>query len=236
MESKENERMPLAIAIDQTRNSKLGPMATTYAAKSSCPDACPLKAKGACYGHMGPPASVWKRLQNGDPVAVAKAEAAVVDRLSGYLPLRLHTLGDCSTTEAAQILAAAAERYIAKHGQGVYTFTHAWRTIPRSAWGRINVLASCETLDECRQALALDYAASIVVNQHSSPKLHVEDDLRMLPCLKQTERSETCLACGLCLHADKLRKSRTVIEIAAHGPTKRVRMTLSEVNRDECKH
>jgi len=116
----------MAIAVDRTENSKLGPMATTYAAKSSCPDACPFKDTKACYGMIGPPSAVWKRLQDGTHTEVARDEAEVIAKLTGYVPLRLHTMGDCCTNKAARILAEAAKDYTAKQGQKVYTYTHAW--------------------------------------------------------------------------------------------------------------
>jgi hypothetical protein len=220
----------MAIAVDKSGNAKIGPMATTYAAKSSCPDACPFKCTKACYGMVGPAASVWKRIENGTHAEVAKDEADVVRQLSGQTVLRLHTVGDCSTDQAAKILAKACEEYSAKHGKGVYTYTHAWRTVNRKSWGSINVLASCENTAEAIQAMARGYAAAITVQSHDSATATKVDGVRLIPCPKQTHKTENCLKCGLCLRADKLLASRAAVTFAAHGPTTRAKKVLAGKN------
>jgi len=218
----------MAIAVDRTENSKLGPMATTYAAKSSCPDACPFKDTKACYGMIGPPSAVWKRLQDGTHTEVARDEAEVIAKLTGYVPLRLHTMGDCCTNKAARILAEAAKDYTAKQGQKVYTYTHAWRTIDRKSWGQISVLASCETIAEALQAMKRDYPAAVTIMSHDS--LPKTEGIRFVSCLKQTGKAETCLACGLCLRAESLLRTRTAVCFAAHGPTTKAQKVLDKLN------
>jgi len=221
--------LKMAIAVDRTQNAKLGLMATTYAAKSTCPDSCPFKDTAACYGMVGPPSAVWKRLSNGTHTEVAKDEADVIAKLTGTVPLRLHTMGDCSTNKAAQILAKAAQEYTAKQGQKVYTYTHTWRRIDRKSWGSISVLASCETVEEAMQAMGRGYPAAMTVMSHEGlPKGSKE--IRFVSCLKQTHKAETCLACGLCLRAESLLRARTAVCFAAHGPTTKAKKVLDKLN------
>jgi hypothetical protein len=178
---------------------------------------------------VGPCASVWKRLQDGTHTEVAKDEAEVIGRLSGYVPLRLHTMGDCSTDRAARILAVAAKDYTEKQGQKVYTYTHAWRTIDVKSWGSISVLASCETVDEVRQAMAKGYPAAVTIESHDN--LPKATGLRFVSCLKQTEKADTCLACGLCLRAEGLLRTKTAVCFAIHGPTTKARKVLEDLNK-----
>jgi hypothetical protein len=86
-------------------------------------------------------------------------------------PLRLHTVGDCRTDEAARIVAAAAERYMDAGGGPVWTYTHAWRLVDRASWGRVSVLASCETPEQVELARARGYATAIVVDEFDRPPL-----------------------------------------------------------------
>jgi hypothetical protein len=79
--------------------------------------------------------------------------------------MRLHTVGDCRTDEAAKIVAAAAERYMDAGGGPVWTYTHAWRLVDRASWGRVSVLASCETPEQVELARARGYATAIVVDE-----------------------------------------------------------------------
>ena len=237
----------LAKAIEISENAKIGLMSTTYAGRASCPSTCRLKAAGACYGDCGPTMFQWSKLDNwGTPEQVARAEAASIDKLSGLLDLRLHTVGDCATTKAAKIVAAACKRYIArglaKTGRApkVYTYTHAWAVIPRKAWGEIEILASCETIADVKAAHKRGYQASIMVKAFSpsqpfeSATLRVVEGVKVLPCPKQTGKSESCADCRLCLNASKMNK--TVIALATHGPSKKANAMLDSINiRDLCK-
>jgi hypothetical protein len=67
-----------------------------------------------------------------DLVDVVRAQAAEIDRLEVVpgRPLRLHTLGDCASDEAARIVAAAAARYRARGGgtRGVHKLSRVFRT------------------------------------------------------------------------------------------------------------
>jgi hypothetical protein len=46
----------------------------------------------------------------------------------------------------------------------VFTYTHNWRKIKRSSWGRmISILASCETIPQVKQAMRRGYATAIVL-------------------------------------------------------------------------
>lgn len=208
-----------------TGNAKLGPMcATTYAPiANSCPVSCPLRDSG-CYGQSGPVAIHGARLNaqcyglSDETVAILEA-AEIADgaerlRKQGVrMPLRLHTFGDARTVSAAVHLANACE-----HWPGdAWTYTHAWRNVPRAAWGRVSVLASVESVADAKVALRAGYAPAIVVQDHPSDgRAYDADGVRVIPCPNQT-RGVTCSECRLCWRADALAKRGAAIAFAAHG-------------------
>src|SRR5579871_4292396 len=146
-------RAPSALAVTITANSKLGPVSSTSVAQISCPDTCPLRARG-CYAESGPQGLITRRLNRttADVLAVAYEEAAAIDALPADRPLRLHVVGDASIDAAAQIVSAAADRYRDRGGMPAWTYTHGWRSAARSAWGRVSVLASCEHPEQVADA------------------------------------------------------------------------------------
>jgi hypothetical protein len=207
------------------RNRKLGKVASTYASQASCPDECPLLDAG-CYASYNMLSRFTRSLntaaieEEAGPLEVARAEAEAIDLLPGTLPLRLHVVGDCASKETAEIIAAAAERYQARGGQPVWTYTHSWRSIPRSAWGAISVLASCETPDEVRQAARRGYAAALIVAEHPSEQLYEDAGIEIIPCAFES-RGVTCADCLLCAREEFLRSSGRVIGFSAHGGGRR---------------
>jgi hypothetical protein len=109
----------LARGVANSGNAKIGDAATTYAAQSSCPTSCPFFDGGGCYAEQGRlgkfvtgPLNEAAKAVAHTPLDVALAEAAAIDALVVVpgRPLRLHTVGDCASDEAARVVAAAAGR------------------------------------------------------------------------------------------------------------------------------
>lgn len=238
----------LALAVAASSNDKIGESATTYAAQSSCPTACVFKDGGGCYaeegmlgmtitGPLNKAAAFWA---NATPEEIAEAEANAIDRLTvnrGY-PLRLHTVGDCSTIAAAQIVAAAAFRYMQRGGGPVWTYTHAWRDVPRTAWGNVNVLASCETPLQVEEAMERGYATALVVESFPGRARYTTTDevdeaafAEVIPCPAQTTHGVTCASCRLCMNSERLFEEDLTIGFAIHGTpllVRRARMALED--------
>lgn len=222
----------LALAAARSSNEKIGDCATTYAAQASCPTSCVFYAGGGCYAENGTLYSGITRPLNeaaeragASAIDVAKEEAAAIDALGATdlseisgRPLRLHTVGDCRSDEAARIVAAAAERYMERGGGPVWAYTHAWRTVDRGSWGRVSVLASCETAEQVELARARGYAASIVVADFVQRTKYVHGaGLAVLPCPAQTTSGVTCSTCRLCMDDGALRERGYAIAFAIHG-------------------
>ena len=222
-----------AIAVENSNNKKLGGMSTTYASLQSCPKDCPFLRSKSCYAMHGPLNILRERLcgkRANSKLTIARQEARAIDALSGRWPLRIHTVGDCSTPAAAKTIAKAAQRFMAKHNESAYTYTHAWRSVPRKAWGPVSVLASCETVEEVRQAQKMGYVATLVLPKFAKRTAHIVGGPRVLPCLKQTGASRSCLDCGICMKEGTLRKTGLTIGFKVHGPSVKAAMMLATKN------
>ena len=199
-------------------NKKIGMAAATYASQASCPTTCPFYNNG-CYAESGPTGIHTRALNRSTDTAleVAQKEAAAIraaaaDPIQPSIPLRLHVVGDCATAAAAEIVAAAAAEYIKRKGP-VWTYTHAWREVPRESWGAVSVLASCETADDVAAARARGYAAAIVRNQDRTER---GGGLTYVPCPQQNS-GVTCTDCRMCFRDESLLQVGTVIVFKPHG-------------------
>ena len=223
-----------AVAVERSDNIKLGPpgkVSSTYVGLETCPDACPFKAKdpitgkSPCYGQHGScGAYVLPRfLTDAKADQTALDEASKIRALSGKRPLRLHTLGNCSTPVRAEAVSAAADAYRAKHGKDVWTYTHA-HNVPRPAWGGVSVLRSCHTPAQVQQAYRDGYAASIVVPVGTKNLTPLPGGFKVLMCPAQRSKKITCLTCpggkeghALCMHDELLKQKQLVVGFETHS-------------------
>lgn len=218
----------LAIAKTSSGNAKLGDCATTHAAQQSCPASCVFKDGGGCYAETGRQGMFVTRhlnaageLVDATALQVAQAEADAIDAMQVVhgRPMRLHTVGDCSTDEAARIVSAAAERYMQRGGGPVWTYTHAWREVERASWGKVSVLASCETEIDVCDARLRGYATAIVVESFPDERLYsppLYPTMAHLPCPSMT-RDVPCSSCRLCMNDVGLRERGYSIAFEIHG-------------------
>jgi hypothetical protein len=213
-----------AIAVETSANAKLGPVSATYASQASCPTSCPWYRNG-CYAESGFVGWQTRRLNRSavrGALRIAQAEAKAIDALTGDRLLRLHVVGDARTAAAARELGAAARRYAARgnlprRGRKVWTYTHAWKSVPRASWGEaVSVLASVETVHDARAAMAGGYAAAVVVATFERASAYRIDGVTVVPCPNQT-RGVSCRDCGLCRDDERLRSAGLVIAFQAHS-------------------
>lgn len=207
------------VAMEISRNKKTGPCAATYAPLSSCPKDCPFLEKG-CYAKYGPTGMITNRIskKQRSKKSVALEEAEKIRALPGVRPLRLHISGDCATKESAEIVAKAAEEYSSRYDQPVWTYTHAWKRVPRSAWGSVSVIASCETIEEARHARRRGYAAAMVSEITEDEKA---EEFVLIPCFNQRNNAIKCDTCRFCFNDEHLRGCGFVVTFSAHGSCKK---------------
>lgn len=202
-------------AVARSANGKVGPVRVTHVAQGSCPPDCVFLGNGDCYANNGPQAWTTNRLNRAPlrtPEEYARSEAELVRKLPAKgVPLRLHIVGDARTPAAARILADAAADYRARGGGPVWKYTHAWRDVPRNAWGAMSILASVHSVADAAAALEAGYAPALTVPKHASPKAYaIGGGIRGIPCPAQ-RGDTTCNDCRLCMRADTLQAQRAAI-------------------------
>lgn len=237
----------LALAVPKSGNEKTGPIAATYTGTDRTCTGCPHKGTGSCYYESGfrtrglnERLNTAARDQKASRLRIAKAEARAIDGLltSGKVknrPLRIHVGGDAPTPEAAALIAGAARRYSERVEAPAYTYTHAWRDVPRDAWQGVSVLASVESVADAKLALARGYAPAIIVDHFDGDKASAVDGIRLIPCPAQTRDDVSCADCRLCMHADRLVATNSAVAFAAHGTqARKTREILRAVNGGHC--
>lgn len=210
--------------------------ATYLPVQQTCPRSCPFRGHGcmAQSGYTGRSVRRLEALAKGlDGWELARLEARAIDRLcvrgvpqdggrdgTGSRDLRLHVSGDVTITAGARALAAAVRRWQRRGGGSAWTFTHAWKTIAREAWGPISVLASVEAPRDAELARARGYTPAITVRSFpSESRFRLRgSDTRWVPCPAET-RERTCVECRLCLDREShLFETGGGIAFAVHGP------------------
>jgi hypothetical protein len=206
------------IAVEKTTNKKLGKgVMATYASQATCPTSCPLFRNG-CYAEAQYLTNIRRVNASGegmDPLAIAMREAELIRALPNHKPLRIHVIGDAPTPECANALADAVDDW----GGTAWTYTHAWRDVPRVHWGNIEVWASIENIRHAVWAETMGYTRfALIVPKHESRSARREGGRLHIPCPAQTTQGVTCSSCKLCF-SKKIaeRKEQVVIEFAAHG-------------------
>lgn len=214
------------------RNEPVGPfVVSTYVSiVATCPDTCPFRS-GGCYAIAGTlhlNGRALDRAAKGWPAdEVTLAEARAIDALwsdgvpqdgaRGGRDMRLHVAGEVSGPKGARALADAAERWRARRGGAIWTYTHRWRQVRRAAWGSVSVLASCETGADVAEAREAGYAAAVVVPAYpDGPRRFSFEGHTAIPCPAEAGRM-TCSQCRLCMDDRKLFARGLVIAFAAHG-------------------
>lgn len=215
------------------RPTPVGPfVASTYVSiAATCPSTCTFRDNG-CYAQAGASHLTMGDLDRAGRrttgLEVTLAEAAKLDALwPGGVPqdghrggrdLRLHVGGDTSCTTGARALAESVARLQARGLGAAWSYTHAWRSIPREAFGPISVLASCETPAEAIEAVALGYAPAITVEEFPSRRaFRLAPGIKAIPCPFERGGDTTCARCRLCFNDSRLRQAGRAIAFATHG-------------------
>lgn len=213
---------------------------TTVSVQTTCPNTCPFKSSpgtvAGCYADAGFTRIKIRKLdeaaQGYSSTEVIREEVRQLDAAfsGGRVPqdgarggrdLRLHVAGEVQTAEEAALLGAAAARWRRRGGGETWTFTHSWRTVPRSAWGAdISVIASVENARDILLAKRQGYASAVVVGGFPTGDgaftLPGARGTKIVPCPAET-RGVPCSACRLCLVPDRLLEARSAVAFRVHG-------------------
>lgn len=223
-----------ALYVSDSGNSKIMGSkkvdATYVSIEASCPKSCPLKGEG-CYAQLSFVGITTNRLDEEadgfSALQAARAEAKVIDgsyngkSVPKGRDLRIHVAGDSRTIAGTKLINNAVKRWKKRGGGNVWSYTHAWKNVPRKEWDQVSILASVSTIDEVPEALSQGYAPTIVVPEHSSDKAYKLEgsDIKWIPCPAQT-RGVGCSDCRLCFNADRLLSGNFGIAFSVHGVKK----------------
>jgi hypothetical protein len=211
-----------ALYVSSSQNHKIGAADATYLAiRPTCPSSCALRERG-CYAQDGKVELTVRRLETeaaGGKVDPDVAEVEAIDAATPHpnRPLRLHVSGDVTTIDRARALGAAIARWLRRGGPVAWTYTHAWKAIPRKAFSPISVLASVDRVEDLPLARKRGYAPAIVVPEHWGKRAFEKNGIKWIPCPAQTLETVTCTSCKLCFDADALFARKVGIAFEAHG-------------------
>jgi hypothetical protein len=150
---------------------------------------------------------------------IARMEAAAIDALPADRKLRVHVVGDCRTITAAGIVGAAMVRYERKHGHKAWTYTHAWQTVPRSAWRGARVYASVHTAADIAAARANGYTGIAIAStkRHPGRKVYRLLGVNAIPCPAQADARVKCETCAICMEPDKMAQRGLAVAFEPDG-------------------
>ena len=207
----------------RSKNLKTGPIPVSMSDASTCPDACPLQAKG-CYAKAGPLLWQWRKFTARDRGLSFRQFLAKIRALPAGQLWRHNQAGDLpgeGDILDVRKLASLVKANMSKRG---FTFTHKplFRKAERDAIKKANrdgftVNLSADNLAEADDLAALGIApvVSIVPSFYSLPD-RTEGGYKIVKCPGQYN-GMTCEQCQLC--AVPHRKS--IVAFAAHGTAKK---------------
>jgi hypothetical protein len=206
-------------------NTKTGPMPVSTSNSSTCPDACPIKAKG-CYAKYGPVGMHWRKLDNGEsknavewPKFVQQVKAITRGSLwrhnqAGDLNPDLLVSGQIARIKLEQLVAA-------NKGKRGFTYTHYNPTIGNNSESIKNandkgftVNMSGNDVNHADSLKALNIGPVVVIMPRDAEKVSTTPaGNKVIICPAENTDKVNCLKCGLCQDA----KRDYIIGFRAHG-------------------
>jgi len=230
-------RSPIAVSR-KSKNAKTGPVATTSVSQATCPDGtrgtvpCPFLKHG-CYAEtVGMQPFTTRRLNSNtvhNTTTIARMEADAIDALPADRKLRIHVVGDCRTITSAGLVGAAMVRYEKRHGHKAWTYTHAWQTVPRSAWKGARVYASVHTEADIAAARANGYTGMAIAGteRHPGRKVYRLLGVNAVPCPAQADARVQCETCAICMEPDKMSERGLAVVFEPDGHTRKQSQTAT---------
>lgn len=216
----------------KSQNVKTGPIPTTVTSAATCPEACPLKAKG-CYAQGGPLAIHWRAVTQGKRGGSLQALCDNIAALPEGTLWRHNVAGDLpgeGDTIHRQDMVALIEANIGKRG---FTYTHK----PPAHADNATLIAyannmgftvnlSANTLAHADALAALNIGPVVVVQDaiEGTRADTVTPEGRKVATCPATYRDDvTCKTCGLCAVRDR----KVIVGFPAHGAAKRAAATIA---------
>lgn len=188
----------------------------------TCPSTCGMLPEngGGCYAGTGN-VGIHSRQSGYDPTD-AVAVYRFVQGLWDGATVRHHVSGDFFLGSEPDLpyIRSMAAAHRERPGVTGFTYTHGWRQIAPVEFGdagELSVNASCESVEEAREARALGWkSVVVVVPSTENRRSWKEGELHFTLCPNVTT-GIGCVACRLCALKDR----DTVIAFPAHGSLKK---------------
>lgn len=204
-------------------NSKTGPIPTTMRPMTTCPSDCPFLPTGEVGGCYGTGRIFDLAARHSDYLSeddMHKKLSKGVARSARYL--RDRVVGDILDDDGAVDMGYI--HTIARVAQAKdlvpFGYTHAWRRMTKAqvratAKSGYVLNASCETVDDVRQAV--DLGLPVVIAGDEIDEGAVIAGKRVVTCPAQTRDDVTCASCGLCAKPQR----KAVVRFLLHGASKK---------------
>jgi len=221
--------MSIRLPSRPSANKKLGPkFYATYrkvglaSEGGTCPQSCPQLKERGCYALYGN-VNVHQKDASFDEDDLARVRGWLYGRVprKGFYVRHLVS-GDLGGADGKPDLVFA--RGLRDLHQEVrirgFGYTHFWRELEpedvNNAWLTFN--ASCESLEDAKQALEAGWPIALVVPADAPAELEPlkldGQEVRVKVCKAQLDPSATCSTCMICLKRDR----NEVVAFRAHAP------------------
>ncbi len=209
----------------KSRNSKTGDIPVSTSNKSTCPNACPLQATGACYAKHGPLGMLWSAIDTGNVKRGAIVWQTLLERVKA-LPdgqlWRHNQAGDLPGDNDCIDPVAMRELVSANSGRKGFTYTHKpvetneanAALVAHANANGFTVNLSADNLSEADSLKALNIGPVVTVLPREAPAVsYTPQGHKVVVCPAQTRDDVTCKSCGLCAIAAR----DVIVGFLAHG-------------------
>lgn len=208
-------------------NAKTGPIPVSTSHKDTCPDACPLKAKG-CYASGGPSNIHWKAVTEGKRGTDWEQFLLQVRAIRKGSLWRHNQAGDLPGANDLLDENACGELANANKGRKGFTYTHydvIGSSINRGVVAGMNakgftVNLSGNNMQHADELKALNIAPVVVIMPMAdeNPKVrYTPAGNKVVRCPAEYSDKVSCATCGLCQVAER----DYIIGFTAHGVSKK---------------
>lgn len=206
----------------KSRNTKTGDIPVTTSDAKTCPDACPLKASGACYAKHGPLGMYWKKINAGQYASTWQHLVEQVAKLPANQLWRHNQAGDLPGDNDCIDAVAMRQLIAANSGKRGFTYTHKpvetnqanAALVAESNSNGFTVNLSADDMGEADRLKALNIGPVVVVLPRNAPDVsYTPNGHKVVTCPAQTRDDVSCKTCGLCARSNR----EAIVGFLAHG-------------------
>lgn len=210
----------------KSRNAKTGNIPVTTSDAKTCPDACPLKASGACYAKHGPLGMYWQKINAGQ---YANTWQHLIDSVAALPDGQLwrHNQAGDLPGEGDNIDPQSLIQLVnANRNKRGFTYTHkpvddkSEQSKSNAHWikwsnGRgFTINLSADNLAEADSLKALNIGPVVTVLPREAPSVSfTPNGHKVVVCPAQTRDDVSCKTCGLCAISNR----DVIVGFLAHG-------------------